>query len=544
MKGQRRFERGFDHSRRGAMRVRSGATVLAITALAVGLGGCLSIKTQSASQRAPGVFTLNITVCASDRDRNIYPDCDPATDGNGAQNTAEQDSGQDAIEGEAIGQILAGFRVPSGTRAPDGFFSAAQEVFFSKSPTYTTQLNTEFPPAEGLEWVGYLSTAKLINVDDAFSRVTTFQPEFTLPVRADGQPLADPIFWRAVVALRTTQPNAPVTCTGSACSDSPPTARVPINLSAPVSDFGVLSGGTTQAGHGETATVTFPVRYLDGNNLGAQVFSVSATTTMPSTNATTSVATVGAIPNSTNTVNVSVPVPPGTPLGTYTVTFSAAVGDPAVTRTNTATIQVVDKLAPAVRISTPAEGARILHGRRVLADFACTEELNGTGLQSCSGPVSSGTAINTRSLGTKSFTVNATDNAGNAASLTRTYTVVPRDNPATLSRSFARFPTNTVLTRLEVKNVPAGSRVKATCKFKKKKCPRKARKAFTKRNARGTVALKKFTRVPLRPGTKITVRVTKPGFIGAVKILTIRKGKDPSVTDRCLPPGAKKPVAC
>jgi hypothetical protein len=42
----------------------------------------------------------------------------------------------------------------------------------------------------------------------------------------------------------------------------------------------------------------------------------------------------------------------------------------------------------------------------------------------------------------------------------------------------------------------------------------------------------------------VTVQVTKPGFIGAVKLVTIRKRKGPSSTTRCLPPRDKKPAAC
>jgi hypothetical protein len=533
-----------DRHRSGGALARSLGTAATLAASMLLLSGCLSIKSQSASQRAPGVISLNIEVCASDRDRNIYEECDPdGTDGT-PQNTAETDSGNDAVEGELVGQILAGFRVPAGTIAPDGFFSAAQEVFFSKSETYTAALTSQFPPEEGQEWVGYLSTSKNINVDNEFSRKTTFRPEFTLPPQPGGQPLTGPIAWRAVVALRATNPDAPVTCT-TTCSDSPPPARVPINLPAPVSDFGVLAGGTAQAGHGETATVSFPLRYLDGNTLGPQVFSVSATTNLPSTSATTSVSTVGAVPNSTNPVSVSVPVPPGTPLGNYTVTLAAAVGDPPVTRTNTATIQVVDKLAPAVRIGSPADGATFVQGQNVPADYSCSDELNGTGVRACSAPVANGSPIDTSTVGTKTFTVGASDHAGNAASLTRSYTVVappPRRIVVSLGFDFAAFRRFTTFSRMQVRPVPRGSRVRATCRVRGKKCPGKARKAFTKRNARGTVSLnKRYKRIRLRAGTKITVRVTKPGFIGAVKILTVRAAKRPKVVNRCLPAGGRRP---
>jgi hypothetical protein len=49
---------------------------------------------------------------------------------------------------------------------------------------------------------------------------------------------------------------------------------------------------------------------------------------------------------------------------------------------------------------------------------------------------------------------------------------------------------------------------------------------------------------PLRVGTKITVIVSAPGAITAVKTLTIRSRKRPVVSTRCLPPGAARPVHC
>jgi len=48
----------------------------------------------------------------------------------------------------------------------------------------------------------------------------------------------------------------------------------------------------------------------------------------------------------------------------------------------------------------------------------------------------------------------------------------------------------------------------------------------------------------LKKDTVITIQVTKSGFTGAVKLVTIRKRNGPSTSTRCLPPGAKKPVRC
>ena len=99
-----------------------------------------------------------------------------------------------------------------------------------------------------------------------------------------------------------------------------------------------------------------------------------------------------------------------------------------------------------------------------------------------------------------------------------------RISGVTLSHDFAAFRTGTRFSRFQVKRVPRGSTVKATCAVGRRKCPGKARKAFTKKRARGTVSLKKrYVGVFLPAKAKITVRVTKSRRIGAVKIMTIRR---------------------
>jgi hypothetical protein len=42
----------------------------------------------------------------------------------------------------------------------------------------------------------------------------------------------------------------------------------------------------------------------------------------------------------------------------------------------------------------------------------------------------------------------------------------------------------------------------------------------------------------------LQIRATKPNMVGAVKTVTIRKRKAPSVKTLCLPPGATRPAAC
>ena len=88
-----------------------------------------------------------------------------------------------------------------------------------------------------------------------------------------------------------------------------------------------------------------------------------------------------------------------------------------------------DDTKPTITLDTPADGARVARGAEVLADFACADEDGGSGLASCTGTVDDGSAIDTATLGSKTFTVEATDEAGNSRSTSVTYTVVDETKP-------------------------------------------------------------------------------------------------------------------
>jgi hypothetical protein len=59
-----------------------------------------------------------------------------------------------------------------------------------------------------------------------------------------------------------------------------------------------------------------------------------------------------------------------------------------------------------------------------------------------------------------------------------------------------------------------------------------------------TGRIAKFIKKAFRVNDAITIVVSKPNAINAVKIVKIRAAKKPLITTRCQPPGAKKPVAC
>ena len=97
----------------------------------------------------------------------------------------------------------------------------------------------------------------------------------------------------------------------------------------------------------------------------------------------------------------------------------------------------------------------------------------------------------------------------------------------------------TRISALTVNSVPAGSTVSARCP---KGC---AKKSLVVNNAKGNVSLKALAgKKPLKVKTKITVTVSKPGAVGAVKVLEVQKRKAPTVQSLCLPPGAAKPGKC
>jgi hypothetical protein len=109
----------------------------------------------------------------------------------------------------------------------------------------------------------------------------------------------------------------------------------------------------------------------------------------------------------------------------------------------------------------------------------------------------------------------------------------------TLAYSYSKLGRKaTTLTTLVAKNVPAGATVEATCAAAKKKAKRKCPKSFAKQNATGSVSIKSFTLRKLPVGTKLTIRVTKPGAMGFAKLVEIVKRKKPKVSDRCMLPNS------
>jgi hypothetical protein len=81
------------------------------------------------------------------------------------------------------------------------------------------------------------------------------------------------------------------------------------------------------------------------------------------------------------------------------------------------------------------------------------------------------------------------------------------------------------LTQLRLKHVPAGSTITITCKGRG--CPAALKRGYTQRNAKGTVSLARFAHRSYKPGDKITVVVSHPGYRSATMTLRFRAGKAP-----------------
>jgi hypothetical protein len=80
----------------------------------------------------------------------------------------------------------------------------------------------------------------------------------------------------------------------------------------------------------------------------------------------------------------------------------------------------IDTVAPAITITTPANGATYFVNAAIASNYSCSDPAPGSGVAACAGPVSNGSNIDT-TAGSKTFTVTATDVAGNSASKTSSY---------------------------------------------------------------------------------------------------------------------------
>jgi hypothetical protein len=82
---------------------------------------------------------------------------------------------------------------------------------------------------------------------------------------------------------------------------------------------------------------------------------------------------------------------------------------------------VVDATAPTIVLSMPTNGATFNKGASIVANYSCFDA--GSGISTCLGTTPNGWSIDTSSIGKKTFTVTAIDNAGNVTKVTAAYYV-------------------------------------------------------------------------------------------------------------------------
>jgi hypothetical protein len=104
--------------------------------------------------------------------------------------------------------------------------------------------------------------------------------------------------------------------------------------------------------------------------------------------------------------------------GTSGMTFTCTATSAGGTASSSVTIKR-DATAPSIVVTAPA-GPYLL-GQIVAANYSCSD--GGSGVASCSGTVPNGASVNTAVVGANTFTVNATDQAGNSITSSASYTV-------------------------------------------------------------------------------------------------------------------------
>lgn len=87
-----------------------------------------------------------------------------------------------------------------------------------------------------------------------------------------------------------------------------------------------------------------------------------------------------------------------------------------------------DGTAPYLGTLVPRTGVDTFgRGQQVASSYSCEDPAGGSGLAQCSGPVPSGSNIDTSQAGTFAFTITARDVAGNQSTFTQSYTVTKTD---------------------------------------------------------------------------------------------------------------------
>ncbi|MGH2839977.1 MAG: hypothetical protein ACRDKY_04030, partial [Solirubrobacteraceae bacterium] len=117
-----------------------------------------------------------------------------------------------------------------------------------------------------------------------------------------------------------------------------------------------------------------------------------------------------------------------------------------------------------------------------------------------------------------------------------------------MSATFLLSPRGTKISRLTVRDIPGGSKLRLRCKSPKvrpvgARCPF-ARVTLSIISDTAKIALaKRFKRRRLAPKTTIRIYVTAPGRVGSATRFTLRRNKPPLRFGGCVDPALKR-VPC
>jgi Ca2+-binding RTX toxin-like protein len=375
--------------------IRKISLLTATLALSVALGGCVVIKSQTATQVGLiGDMQVLTTACASDvfSDNAGYSPADPDCQGAGH-------GGNSGIEtGNGTYQLLLGYRIPDSATAPDSIAttspSGSNTITFSADADYTAALQAGSPAPDGEKWVGFLSGA--VNYTTAGEQRFSVAPRFGLRRGGDGAPFTSPFAYRAVVGSRVVDGShsaaRPVTCPDpvttvdisdqSICIDDPDPTSLATDLQQPTRDLGILDASAPQTfRQGNVARVNFNARY--SGSVASPSFQVSASTDLPGATANPSTPTIFPDPGA-NPIRVLFRVPITTEPGSYDVTLTAKAPD-GETRTSTHEIVIEPTKVRCAGMSPLIAGTRgddILVGTPgpdVIATYDGNDEVLGLG---------------------------------------------------------------------------------------------------------------------------------------------------------------------
>jgi len=113
------------------------------------------------------------------------------------------------------------------------------------------------------------------------------------------------------------------------------------------------------------------------------------------------------------------------------------------------------------------------------------------------------------------------------------------DSP--VSTGFKLTGARTRITRLLVRDVPAGAAIEVRCKGPRRSCPYKTKRYRVPSATARVNLLSPYGKRTLAAATTIEVRITRPGTIGKVTRITTRRRKLPISRTLCLPVGVTAP---